>query len=109
MKALTIILFFLTVFIPMVYPSAANAGDIAKTADGPWQLQNLQAWGRNKLAADFGTKGLWNYDGSWIQLSQWNPKQMEAWGTAQLAVDFGQNGLWTYDGKTWKRISLKTP
>ena len=29
------------------------------------------------LAADFGTYGLWNYDGSgWTSLAGWNPEDM---------------------------------
>ena len=95
MKTRIIFLFFLIVFMatPIVYI---------------YNAQSLQAWGNNKLAVDFGPKGLWNFDGSWVQLSYWNPRHMEAWGVNQLAVDFGANGLWTFDGKTWQRISLKT-
>jgi hypothetical protein len=108
MKTRIIFLFFLIVFLTTLYPSSAMTGDVVGTTTVAWNLQSLQAWGNNKLAVDFGPKGLWNFDGSWVQLSYWNPRHMEAWGVNQLAVDFGANGLWTFDGKTWQRISLKT-
>jgi hypothetical protein len=86
-------------------PFLAAATDMEETSARTWRSQMLKAWGNNNLAVDFGSKCLWNYDGSWIQLSRWNPQAMEAWGDHMLAVDFGPNGLWNYDGITWFRIS----
>ncbi len=73
----------------------------------PWVSEGLQAWGGHRLAVDFGLRGLWSYDGSWIRLSYWNPEAMEAWGGDKLAVNFGPHGLWTYDGVVWIRLSLQ--
>jgi hypothetical protein len=59
----------------------------------------------NKLAVDFGTNGLWNYDGSgWTSLAGWDPEGMEACDKG-LAVDFGTNGLWNYDGSSWTSLA----
>lgn len=71
----------------------------------PWVPEALQAWGGHRLAVDFGPRGLWSYDGSWIRLSYWNPEAMESWGGDALAVNFGSHGLWTYDGVVWTRLS----
>ena len=72
----------------------------------PWIPQALQAWGPNSVAVDFGARGLWSYNGSWVQLSRLDPLHMESWGDGYLAIDFGPYGLWTYDGQSWLKISL---
>ena len=79
-------------------------------ADGisalPWRPQGIQAWGRDNVAVDYGARGLWSYNGGWVQLSRLDPQHMESWGEGYLAVDFGIHGLWTYDGRSWSKISL---
>jgi hypothetical protein len=63
--------------------------------------------GNDELAVDFGTNGLWHYDGSsWSNLAGWDPDgNMEAW-TGGLAVDFGDSyGLWNYDGLSWTSLA----
>ena len=87
------------------WPLSGLAADVRDWTGGDWSPQMLKSWGSTNLAVDFGASGLWNFNGSWIQLSRWNPERMEAWGDHQLAVDFGANGLWNYDGKTWERLS----
>ncbi len=78
-------------------------------ADGvsalPWRLQGMQAWGRDNVAVDYGARGLWSYNGGWVQLSRLDPENMVSWGEGNLAVDFGVHGLWTYDGRSWLKIS----
>ena len=60
---------------------------------------------KNRLAVDFGTYGLWYYDGSgWTSLAGWDPESMKAW-SAGLAVDFGTYGLWYYDGSDWTNLA----
>ncbi|MGD9333243.1 MAG: hypothetical protein PVJ53_18150 [Desulfobacterales bacterium] len=86
-----------TVLSPSAYPQTPDA-DL-------WVSENLQAWGAESLAIDFGTHGLWNYNGSWIQLSRLNPIKMTSWGGSKLAVDFGRWGLWIYDGRAWEKIT----
>lgn len=59
----------------------------------------------NKLTVDFGTYGLWNYDGSgWASLSGWDSESMETWRTG-LAVAFNGSGLWRYDGSEWSLLT----
>ena len=78
----------------------------AATAQAPfWIAEGLQAWGDHDLAVDFGARGLWSYNGAWIQLSRLNPANMASWGNGRLAVNFGNHGLWTYDGRAWLKIS----
>lgn len=106
--------YFMLVIMLWVAVSAAIAPDSAagdtETAPAvPWVLQGFQAWGQRQLAVDFGQRGLWNYDGSWIQLSYWDPETMTTWGDGRLAVDFGPNGLWSYDGVSWVRLSVSSP
>jgi hypothetical protein len=88
-------------------PAFVSAADVKDWSVGDWSPQMLSAWGDANLAVDFGANGLWNFNGSWIQLSRWNPERMEAWGDHQLAVDFGANGLWNYDGRSWVRLSSR--
>ncbi len=70
-----------------------------------WIAEDLQAWGDHDLAVDFGARGLWSYNGAWIQLSRLDPDKMVSWGDGRLAVNFGVYGLWTYDGQAWLKIS----
>ena len=89
-----------------IMPGTPGAVDVKESwTSGPWIPQNLQAWGNNKLAVDYGPNGLWNYDGKWIRLSVCDPQSLQAWGGDKLAVDFGSHGLWTYDGETWSKLS----
>lgn len=82
---------------------AVRADAISERA---WVPQGLQPWGRKNVAVDFGARGLWSYDGRWIQLSRLDPRHMAGWGAGHLAIDFGVHGLWTYNGRVWTRISL---
>ena len=60
----------------------------------------------DELAVDFGTNGLWHYDGSWGRLSNWDPDDDLAGWSNGLAVDFGPGrGLWNRDGSSWSRLS----
>ena len=71
----------------------------------PAKTEDIQEWGIESIAVDFGQRGLWNYNGSWIQLSRLNPRRMASWGKGKLAVDFGRFGLWVYDGRSWEKIA----
>ena len=71
-----------------------------------WQPQDMISWGNDCVLVDFGSNGLWKYDGSWIRMSHWDPKHMITWGEAKLIVDFGQHGLYNYNGKFWDKISV---
>ena len=59
----------------------------------------------DELAVDFGTYGLWHYDGStWTSLAGWNPESMVKWRTG-FTVDFDTYGLWNYDGSSWTSLA----
>jgi Right handed beta helix region len=55
------------------------------------------------LYVDFGTSGLFKYDGTWTWLTGSNSEDMIAVGT-DLYVDFGVSGLYKYDG-AWTFIT----
>ena len=64
----------------------------------------------DELAADFGTNGLWHYDGaSWSKLTTWNPDDDLAGWSGGLAVDFGGDGLWNHDGTSWSQKTSWNP
>ena len=63
----------------------------------------------NGLAVDFGSYGLWYYNGtSWSQISTNNPELLAAYN-GSLAADFGAYGLYSYDGSSWSQISTADP
>ena len=62
------------------------------------------AGGNIGLFVDFGSSGLYRYDGSWALISTGNAEKMEIYG-GKLAADFGASGLYEYDGGGWTRIS----
>jgi hypothetical protein len=99
-----ILFLLLSVFCTLPNSLRAVTGAERWTA-GPWQSQGMISWGNEDLVVDFGINGLWNYNGSWIQLSRWNPKSIVAWGNGNLTVDFGSHGLWNYGGESWLRIA----
>jgi hypothetical protein len=62
-----------------------------------WSAEDLLEWG-GRLVADFGTRGLWVYEGgAWSKITGWDAIHLEVVGTA-LVADFGPGrGLWTYE------------
>ena len=97
-----ILLAAITVSLP-AFETGLRAEGIAGLT---WKIQGLQSWGRKGLAVDFGARGLWNYNGVWVQLSRLDPQHMTGWGSENLAIDFGSHGLWIYDGRSWTKITL---
>lgn len=95
------VVFFSLIIIPLPVPNAYSQSLPAEIL----KIEGLQAWGAENIAVDFGAKGVWNYNGDWIQLSRLNPLKMESWGGNKLAVDFGPYGLWIYDGHAWEKIA----
>ena len=85
-------------------PSASMA-EAALPSAASWIAEGLQAWGDHDLAVDFGARGLWSYNGAWMQLSRLDPKNMATWGGGRLAVNFGAHGVWIYNGRAWLKIS----
>jgi photosystem II stability/assembly factor-like uncharacterized protein len=64
----------------------------------------------NELAVDFGTFGLWHYDGiAWNRINGADSEWLLAYDD-RLAVDFGSiYGLFDYDGITWNQLSPWDP
>ena len=89
-------------FVPRIVPATEVIGSWVAE---PWQPEDMITWGFDNVLVDFGSNGLWRYDGSWIRISHWNPKRMITWSESKLMVDFGQNGLYCYDGEAWKKIA----
>lgn len=92
-------------FILMMIPIPVSPTDSQSLPAAIWKVEQMQAWGVNNIAIDFGIKGVWSYNGSWVQLSRLDPHMLESWGGHKLAVDFGSYGLWTYDGRSWEKIA----
>ena len=84
---------------------SASVVEAALPAAASWIAEGLQAWGDHDLAVDFGARGLWSYNGAWMQLSRLDPENMATWGGGRLAVNFGAHGVWTYNGRAWLKIS----
>jgi hypothetical protein len=62
------------------------------------------SWLSTNLYADFGTQGLWKYDGSWAQITVADANILSSWDQ-KLIANFPGDGLWQYDGTTWKQIN----
>jgi hypothetical protein len=55
--------------------------------------------------ADYGTLGLWKYNGSWVQITSADANLLGSY-RGDLVANFPGHGLWRYDGTTW---TLLTP
>ena len=47
------------------------------------------AWGSDLLVVDFGSNGLWKYDGSWTKLSYLDPVGIIALSDSHTGSEFG--------------------
>jgi len=57
------------------------------------------------FAGDFGSFGLWSYNGSdWTLLTTLNAKVMDAWNNG-LAAYFAGSGIWNYNGSSWDLLT----
>jgi hypothetical protein len=107
MKSIKPLVYLLILIVFFLIPQNVMATDQPKNwTFGPWEAQEVIAWGSDRLIADFGSNGLWRYDGSWIKLSYLDPEGIIAWSDSKLVVNFGPRGLWKYDGQKWGQISL---
>ncbi len=104
-KRILIVIYVCVTFciIPRIVPATEVIGNWAVE---PWQPEDMISWGSDNVLVDFGSNGLWRYDGSWIPISHWNPKRMITWSESKLLVGFGQNGLYCYDREDWKKIAI---
>ncbi|OGD20238.1 MAG: hypothetical protein A2W03_08005 [Candidatus Aminicenantes bacterium RBG_16_63_16] len=67
--------------------------------------------GRDEAAVDFGTGGVWIYDGgAWTQLTPANPESLLAADVDgdtldEILADQGANGLWLWNAGEWSQLS----
>jgi len=74
--------------------------------------QNIAAT-NDVLFGDFGSAGIWQYDGTpnnWTKISLADPEGLAASGS-ELFGDFGSGGIWQYNGtpNDWTKISPANP
>jgi len=83
-----------------------NDSNIATVTISVYSNSNPIAAYNNGLAVDFGSSGMYYYNGtSWSQLSTNNPQWLTVYN-GNLAADFGATyGLYQYDGISWTQIS----
>jgi hypothetical protein len=59
----------------------------------------------SELIVDFGSGGIWDYDGSsWTGLASSNPEHLAVYDN-KLVGDFGSGGLWEFDGTSWSQLT----
>jgi hypothetical protein len=64
---------------------------------------------RGLLYADFGTEGIWMWNGSaWNKITPSDPQNMVASGSF-LYADFGTEGIWMWNGSAWNKITPSDP
>jgi DNA-binding beta-propeller fold protein YncE len=94
------------------YNIAIFASDRKSVMGLPEQTTFTQSKGTasgGRLAADFGSNGLYLYDGtSWKGVAGWDAESMTAWGS-RLVADFGNKGIYIYDGASWTGITGWNP
>ena len=93
------------VFSEVIFEASNQWGEMSFAVG----VKQVKGYG-DELALDFGSNGLWHYNGStWTSLASWDPDGMVDW-TGGMAVDFGATyGLWNYDGTTWNQLAGWNP
>jgi hypothetical protein len=61
-------------------------------------------FGDGVLFADYGTLGLWQYNGSWAQIASADANLLKSYG-GNLVANFPGLGLYMYDGETWTQLT----
>ncbi len=65
--------------------------------------------GGDHLYADFGSNGLYSYNGSdWTKINDSSPSSMAA-SDSNLFANYGSWGLWKWDGTSWTQIDINSP
>ncbi|MHC1724857.1 MAG: hypothetical protein AB9866_02340 [Syntrophobacteraceae bacterium] len=72
-----------------------------------WTTAEQMVGIQQRLFVDFGAKGIYRYDGSWVRTTKNNPSLMHAFGTALVAsIDSASaRGIYLYQSNSWKKIS----
>ncbi|MHC1726203.1 MAG: hypothetical protein AB9866_09385 [Syntrophobacteraceae bacterium] len=72
-----------------------------------WTTAEQMVGIQQRLFVDFGAKGIYRYDGSWVRTTKNNPKLMHAFGTTLVAsIDSAAaQGIFLYQNNSWKKIS----
>lgn len=73
----------------------------------PWTTAKRMLGVGGRLFVDFGSSGLFRYDGSWIRTTTHNPKLIHAFGTALVASFDSKSarGIYLYRNNSWRKIS----
>ncbi|MHC4687384.1 MAG: fibronectin type III domain-containing protein [Planctomycetota bacterium] len=83
-------------FVLTAYDTSLNESDFSP---------EVSAVTGNELAVDFGSDGLYQYDGSsWSRLTVSNPQHLAVYNN-KLVADFGSDGLWQFDGFSWSKLT----
>ncbi|MGD8435886.1 MAG: M4 family metallopeptidase, partial [Syntrophobacterales bacterium] len=89
------------------YLLAGSSGGFTPTAFNQHYLSPEQPT-IDLLAADFGSPGLYTYDGTtWNRINSNNPAVLGAY-SGKVVANFPGMGLYEYDGTSWKRINTNT-
>ncbi len=61
---------------------------------------------RDEMVADFGSRGLWHYDGAdWTSPTRWDSLAIMSWQDRLVVVFDEGRGLWKWDSAGWAKIS----
>ena len=102
----------------MVASSSILYGTSVQTGSGngtvahglrPMQLFQQVWWRQFILYGDFGSGGLWQWDGTtWSQVNAVSPTSMVVSGSL-LYGNFRAGGLWQWNGTTWSQVNAVAP
>ena len=96
-------------------PGTAIAIQAQYTGADKHAVGDFDGDGWDEIAVDFGTQGVWLWNGgSWTLLTPSNPEHlmagdMDGDGVCEITGDFGPDGIWTWDAGTWSRLSGQNP
>jgi hypothetical protein len=83
-------------FALTAYDNTANESDFS------WEVSAMTG---GELAVDFGSAGLYQYDGnSWSRITPADAQHLAVYD-GKLVGDFGSAGLWEFDGVTWTKLT----
>ncbi|MBF0118385.1 MAG: hypothetical protein HQK79_06075 [Desulfobacterales bacterium] len=60
---------------------------------------------KGQLAVDFGEKGVFIYNGKWVNITKSNPMAMGIYNDGEKFLGKFSNNLYEYDGSKWTRIA----
>jgi len=90
-----------------IYYLAPDVGSVKEEWDNAgetngWELQGVA--NGNTLVVDFGSLGLWQYNGTWTKLSDADVEYLGLYSD-KLVADLGSLGLWEYNGTSLSQLT----